>query len=441
MKRNLLLLALFCVEAVYGQNPVFTHLYTADPSAHVWKGDNRLWLYTSHDEPGTNSHYTMSDYHVFSTTDLVNWVDYGRVLHFKDVSWAENHAWAIDAVQYRNKFYLVYCMKEKGSGIFRTGMAISDKPQGPFEDIGYIKGVDWGQDPSLFIDDDGKPYLFWGCGGKGYGAELNDDLMSIKSETMVELTSQLKDVFEGLWCHKYNGKYYMTYPGLPGGEWPEVMYYAIADKPLGPYEFQGEYIGKFDGQAGTNHGSVIKYGDKWLAFYHSSWLSEGNSTCRSVMMDYLEYDKDGKIKKIIPTEKGLGLAPKTNVTIWLEAENGRAAGGTLNRTYVDNYRKGFSGDGYVTGFDGKNDYVEVLAQVAKKGKYRLKVSYAAPLKDEKHNLLIGFRTEIKDIVFPQSSEFKELDLGIIELQEGDNEIRIYNGTGGLDIDYFKIEQL
>ena len=158
-------------------------------------------------------------------------------------------------------------------------------------------------------------------------------------------------------------------------------------------------------------------------------------------MDYLEYDKDGKIKKIIPTEKGLGLAPKTNVTIWLEAENGRAAGGTLNRTYVDNYRKGFSGDGYVTGFDGKNDYVEVLAQVAKKGKYRLKVSYAAPLKDEKHNLLIGFRTEIKDIVFPQSSEFKELDLGIIELQEGDNEIRIYNGTGGLDIDYFKIEQL
>lgn len=441
MKRNLLLLALFCVEAVYGQNPVFTHLYTADPSAHVWEGDNRLWLYTSHDEPGTNSHYTMSDYHVFSTTDLVNWIDYGRVLHFKDVSWAENHAWAIDAVQYRNKFYLVYCMKEKGSGIFRTGMAISDKPQGPFEDIGYIKGVDWGQDPSLFIDDDGKPYLFWGCGGKGYGAELNDDLMSIKSETMVELTSQLKDVFEGLWCHKYNGKYYMTYPGLLGGEWPEVMYYAIADKPLGPYEFQGEYIGKFDGQAGTNHGSVIKYGDKWLSFYHSSWLSEGNSTCRSMMMDYLEYDKGGKIKKIIPTEKGLGLAPKTNVTIWLEAENGRAAGGTLNRTYVDNYRKGFSGDGYVTGFDGKNDYVEVLAQVAKKGKYRLKVSYAAPLKDEKHNLLIEFRTEIKDIVFPQSSEFKELDLGIIELQEGDNEIRIYNGTGGLDIDYFKIEQL
>lgn len=441
MKHNILLGGLLLAGSLYGQNPVFTHLYTADPSAHVWEGDDRLWLYTSHDVPGTNSHYTMSDYHVFSTTDLVHWTDYGRVLHFKDVDWAANNAWAIDAVKYRGVYYLVYCMKEKGTGIFRTGMAISQRPQGPFEDIGFVKGVDWGQDPALFVDDDGTPYLFWGCGGKGFGAELNDDLMSVKAETMVELTSQLNNVFEGLWCHKYQGKYYMTYPGLPNGEWPEVMYYAIAEKPLGPYCFQGDYIGEFEGQAGTNHGSVIRYQDKWLAFYHSSWLSEGNSTCRSVMLDYLEYNSEGKIKRIIPTKRGLGLAERTHVTIWLEAENGLAAGGELNETYVSNQRTGFSGNGYVTGFDGKNDYVSVLAQVAPKGNYRLIVAYAAPYGDEKHNLLVSYRTETRDILFPRSEEFKELDLGIIELQEGDNEIRIYNGTGGLEIDYFRIEQL
>lgn len=440
-KFKLVIAGLAIFVGVQAQNPVFTHMYTADPSAHVWDDKGKLWLYTSHDVPGTNSHYTMSDYHVFSTEDLVNWTDHGRVLHYKDVEWADGHAWAIDAVYYKGTYYLVYCMKDKMVGMFRTGLAVSKQPQGPFTDIGYIKGVDWGQDPCLFLDDDGTPYLFWGCGGGGFGAELNEDLMSIKPETKVELTSQLKDVFEGLWVHKYNDKYYMTYPGLPGGEWPEVMYYATADKPLGPYTTHGTYIDKFEGQSGTNHGSVVEFKGKWYAFHHSSWLSNGNSTCRSVMMDPLEYDNKGMIKQIIPSKKGIGKAEKTHVTILLEAENGPAAGGELNRTYVSDMRKGYSGTGYVTGFDLKNDFVSVLAQVAKKDKYRLKIRYAAPKKDVKHSLLISFRTEKKDILFPKTEKFKEMDLGIIELLEGDNEIRLYNQEGNIEIDYFKLEQV
>lgn len=443
MKRvfvNVTLMFLLCVTAI-AQNPVFTHLYTADPSAHVWPGDNRLWLYTSHDQPGTNSHYTMSDYHVFSTTDLVNWTDYGRVLHFKDVAWAESHAWAIDAVYYRNKYYLVYCAKEKVTGIFRTGMATSKVPQGPFTDIGFVKGVDWGQDPSLFLDDDGKPYLYWGCGGSGFGAELNDDLMSIKSETKVDLSKQLFEVFEGLWCHKYNGKYYMTYPGLPNGQWPEVMYYAVADKPLGPYVYKGKYIDKFEMQSGTNHGSVVKFNDKWLAFHHSAWLSGGLSETRCVMMDYLTYAKNGNINPIIPTKKGLGLAERTFTTILLEAENGKSAGGSLHGVYVNDYTKGFSGTGYVEGFDNYNDHVNVLAQVAKPEKYRLKIRYASPNADQKNEVLINFSWMLKDIVFPKTETFKEIDLGIIDLKTGDNEIRVMRKTGGIQVDYIKLEQV
>lgn len=125
----------------------------------------------------------------------------------------------------------------------------------------------------------------------------------------------------------------------------------------------------------------------------------------------------------------------------LEAENGPAAGGELNRTYVSDMRKGYSGTGYVTGFDLKNDFVSVLAQVAKKDKYRLKIRYAAPKKDVKHSLLISFRTEKKDILFPKTEKFKEMDLGIIELLEGDNEIRLYNQEGNIEIDYFKLEQV
>ena len=94
----------------FAQNPVFTNNFTADPAPHVWPNSDRLWVYTSHDQPGSNNHFGMQDYHVYSTTDLVNWIDYGRILHVKDVAWAESHAWAIDAVFYRNTYYLVYCM-------------------------------------------------------------------------------------------------------------------------------------------------------------------------------------------------------------------------------------------------------------------------------------------------------------------------------------------
>jgi hypothetical protein len=235
--RCLLIPMLACSAAarLLAGNPLISTVYSADPSAHVWPGDDRLWLYCSHDQPGTNTHDTMISYHVFSSSDLVNWTDYGVVLHLKDVHWAISHMWAIDCVLWKGTYYLVFCAKEKGTGIFRTGLATSPRPQGPFTDIGYIQGMEWGQDPALFVDDDGVPYLYWGAGGVCHGARLSDDLRSVVPGTIVDLTKQLTYVYEGPWVHKYRGKYYLSYPGLPGGNWPENMYYAIADKPLGPY--------------------------------------------------------------------------------------------------------------------------------------------------------------------------------------------------------------
>jgi len=127
-----------------GGNPLIPTVHSADPSGHIWPGDARLWIYASHDQPGTNTHDTMISYHVFSSADLVNWIDCGVVLHLKDVKWAASHMWAIDAVRWNGTYYLVFCAQEKGTGIFRTGLAVSQQPQGPFTDIGFIKGVDWG---------------------------------------------------------------------------------------------------------------------------------------------------------------------------------------------------------------------------------------------------------------------------------------------------------
>jgi hypothetical protein len=109
----------------------------------------------------------MVSYHVFSTKDCVNWTDHGRVFDLADAKWAASHMWAIDATYRHGKYYLVYCAVAAADGIFRTGIAVSDRPEGPFTDLGPVKGVDWGQDPALYVDDNDVPWLFWGSGGKG----------------------------------------------------------------------------------------------------------------------------------------------------------------------------------------------------------------------------------------------------------------------------------
>jgi len=444
MKRKINILVLFVVLSIagcYSQNPFITHIYAADPSGHVWPGDTTtLWLYTSHDVPGNNHHATMFDYHVFSTQDLVNWTDYGRVLSVDDVDWAIDYAWAIDAVYRHGNYYLIFCMHDE-TGIFRTGVAISDVPQGPFTNIGCIKGVDWGQDPAVFVDDDGKAYLYWGSGGNCEAAELNDDLLSIKPETKVNLKNQLFEVFEGPWVHKYQGHYYLSYPGLAKGEWPEEMNYAISDKPLGPYKYQGKYIPKFEGQAGTNHGSIVLYKNKWIAFHHSAMVSEGNGSARSLMADYLTYNPDGTIKPIVPDPQGISKGKPATCTIYLEAENAPAAGGKLVKTQVESTLAGFFGKGYVAGFDKRFDYVQVLVQVGKDMKARLKMRYSAD-EDFSADILVGVLmldgwngTKIK-----KTNGWEEIDLGDVQLKAGDNLIRINSYTNvSLKIDCFKIE--
>ncbi len=428
----------------FGQNPLISHIYAADPSAHIWPGDsNKLWLYTSHDVAGTNHYATMFDYHVFSTTDLVNWVDYGRVLSVDDVDWAISHGWAIDAVYWHGKYYLFFSMVEKVSGMFRTGIGVSDVPQGPFTNIGYVKGVEWGQDPAVFIDDDNTPYLFWGLEGQIFAAKLNEDLLSIIPESKVELSSQLFECFEGPWVHKYKGKYYLSYPGLPKGEWPEEMYYATSDKPLGLYKSQSKYIPLFKGHSSTNHGSIIKYKNNWIAFHHSSWLSGGVFEERSLMADYLYYNPDGTIKPIIPDSLGLSKGKPTNCIIFLEAENGKAAGGRFEGTQVENSFPGYSGKGYVTGFDVRRDYVEVLVQVAKDMKATLKMRYAAE-KDFTADILVGPKMIVGWGVLKlnKTNGWEEVNLGEVELKAGDNKIHFSSRDNiniSIKIDYFIVE--
>ncbi len=436
-------------------NPIISTVFSADPSAHVWEHDkNRIWVYTSHDEVMSNTHDSMSSYHVFSSEDMVQWTDYGCVLHLDDVKWAISNMWAIDAVYRHGMYYLIFCALEGATGMYRTGVAVSKNPQGPFEDRGFIEGVEWGQDPAVFVDDDDTPYLFWGLGGECFAVELTDDLMHIKPETKVDLTAQLTWVFEGPFVHKYNGTYYLTYPGLYENAWPERMYYATADKPLGPYEFRGEYIPLYKGHSGTNHGSVVEFKGKWYAFHHSAWMS-GISESRCLMCDYVAYDEAGNILPIYPTEQGVHSTEdeqdySSKVTLWLDAAGAPKMCGKLSGVTVGTQLAGYTGDGYVENFAGRYYGFTVMAQASVAYKAKLKVRYQAPDGACTKKILFNQRMLCPEGVdplqydrlyeFPQTSEWTTIEIAEVELKPGENYIRFYNGDGEIKVDAILLEQ-
>lgn len=428
-------------------NPIAPHIYAADPAPHVWPSDpETLWVYTSQDHPDANSHDSMTGYHAFSTTDLVNWTDHGQILSLDGVEWAAQQAWAVDAAFYKGKYYLVFCMKDRTSGVFMTALAISDRPEGPFRSLGKIKGTEWGQDPALYIDDDGSPYLYWGHDYLMYGAKLAPDLLSIVSETKIELTEQLKDVFEAPWMNKIGGRYYLSYAGVPDRVWPERMYVAEADKPLGPFHNGKMFMDTFPMAALTNHGGLVKFKGRWIFMYHSAWGSAGNSYARSLMAEVVTVPNGGGFPVLGPTANGVSGGERPSSRIWLEAENGKAAGGDLIAVDTVSGVKGYSGRGYVTGFPVKArnsaafysirsscancvarvspGQVKVLAQVAHDQQYSLKIRYGA---DEKSRFVVTVGSRIfkapggGDIYLPATGRaFEDFEVGAINLKAGDN---------------------
>lgn len=300
-----------------GGNPIITHLYTADPSARVF-GDS-LYVYPSHDRDRARG-FDMEDYHCFVTADMVNFEDRGVIFRpFEQTVWARRQAWAPDCVERGGKYYFYYPTDTR-----YIGVAVSDSPTGPFEDPlgrpllsidspGVVCDRDF-IDPCVFIDDDGQAYLFVGqntlcC------IRLNGDMVSYDGE--VHLIEGLEEFFEAVWVHKYNGKYYVSYSNSPfNGHQPEIVY-AMADNPLGPYEYKGRILGPVS--SGTNHHSIVRFGDDWFLFYHTGDLGAYNwpdtpgmgAYHRSVCVDRLFYNPDGTIQPVLPTVDSAKLAANT----------------------------------------------------------------------------------------------------------------------------------
>lgn len=285
---------LFCAVSGFADNPIVQTWYTADPAPMVYM--DTLFLYTSHDEDNTrNNFYTMDDYKLFWTVDMVNWTERGTVLAGRDFSWFTDNAWAPQAIPRNGKIYL-YVPLNNNTGA-KIGVAVSDNPTGPFKDaVGRSIAAEGAMaiDPTVFIDDDGQAYLYWGNGNLRM-VRLKEDMITPTGSVSSRIP--LEGFIEGPWFYKRGSIYYMVYSGSG-----QRISYATSNSPTGPWNFKGFIFG--NPNIGTNHPGVVDYKGHSYMFYHNGALPGGGSFRRSVCVEEFNYGADGSIPALTMTKRG-----------------------------------------------------------------------------------------------------------------------------------------
>ena len=302
------------------RNPIVQTCYSTDPAPMV-DGD-RLYVYTGHDEAGADF-FWMYDWRVFSTADMVNWTDHGSPLSLASFEWADDRAWAPQCIARDGKYYFYVPVHSKLSGGMAIGVAVGDTPYGPFKDaLGkplYDNGS-WDHiDPTVFIDDDGQAWIYWG-NPRLYYAKLNRDMISIDGEVKtIEFTEEgfgapdpskrergkkYTDTYtEGPWAFKRNGIYYMMYAA---GGVPEHIAYSTSTTPTGPWTYRGTIMPQMnETQSFTNHAGICDFKGHSYFFYHTGNLPGGGGFGRSVAVEEFKYNADGTIPQILPTRTGV----------------------------------------------------------------------------------------------------------------------------------------
>lgn len=369
------------------ENPFVQTCFTTDPAPMV-HGDT-LYVYTGHDEDGADF-FWMQEWRIYSTTDMANWTDHGSPLAIEDFTWGDDRAWAPQCVERNGKFYFYVPLHSKLTNGMAIGVAVGDSPTGPFKDaIGkpLIDNGSWDNiDPSVFIDDDGQAYLYWG-NPRVYCALLNDDMVSIKGDVIeMEQTEnsfgapapdkRIKDkkyrdnYTEGPWFYKRNGKYYLLYAA---GGVPEHIAYSMSDSPTGPWKYMGEIMPLQDTGSFTNHCGVADFKGHSYFFYHTGKLPKGGGFARSVAVEEFKYNHDGTFPVINATAEGVRAIGHLDPYLRVEAETIAFSKGVKTEqnaktgVYVSNIHNG--------------DYVKVAnASFGDKGPKKFGASVASALR-------------------------------------------------------------
>ena len=294
-------------------NPIIRDKYTADPTVLVHH--DTLYLYTGHDEPPAGEDtYVMKDWLLFSTDNMLDWKEYPSPLKATDFRWAKGDAYASKVIEHKGKFYWFVSVSHAGQKGKAIGIAVASLPTGPFKDaLGHalithdmLPPTDnelANLDPSALIDNDGSIHLFWG-NGQCYYAKLNDDLTGLDSPIRKVI---LQEFSEGAHIHQRNGLYYLSY----GSGHPERVAYAMSRSIDGPWEYEG-ILNELAGNCETNRPAIIDFRGKTYFFYHNGALPNGGSHRRAVCVDYLYYNEDGTIRRIVMSTEGITLPPQTH---------------------------------------------------------------------------------------------------------------------------------
>jgi arabinoxylan arabinofuranohydrolase len=302
----------------FAQNPIIQTSYTADPAPLVH--DDKVFLYTSHDE-ANSTWFTMNDWKLFSSSDMVNWTEHPSPLSYKTFEWATGDAWALQCIERNGKFYIYCPVINRETNQPAIGVAVADSPYGPFYDaIGkpFVQSGNGDIDPSVFIDDDGQAYLYWG-NPNCYYVKLNEDMISYSGEIVkIPLTVESfgkrdndpkrETLYEeGPWLYKRNNLYYLFWAG---GPIPEHLGYSTSNSPTGPWKYGGVLM-PAEGRSFTNHPGVIDFKGKTYLFYHDGALPGGSGFTRSVSVTQVNFQKNGSVVPIKMDvngiTKGLGV--------------------------------------------------------------------------------------------------------------------------------------
>ena len=307
--------------SISAQNPIVRNQFSADPTARVFNG--KVYVFPSHDiptpleKPGRKDWFCMADYHVFSSENLTDWTDHGMIVSQNKVAWVDSTSysmWAPDCIEHNGKYYFYFPANKNAADAngrkgFGIGVAIADKPEGPYIPLPEpIKGVN-GIDPNVFIDKDGQAYLYYAMGNIMV-AKLKDNMTELASEPLIIAHLPQKGLKEGPFLFERKGIYYLTIPHVENKI--ERLEYAIGDNPMGPFKMAGVVMDESPMNCWTNHQSFVEYKGQWYLFYHQDAYSPKFDKNRSICADSLSFNADGTIRRVTPTLRGVGLTSATN---------------------------------------------------------------------------------------------------------------------------------
>lgn len=436
-------LFLLAINSLSAQNPIVRNQFSADPTARVFNG--KVYVFPSHDiltpegKGLRKDWFCMADYHVFTSENLTDWTDHGMIVSQNEVAWVDSTSysmWAPDCIERNGKYYFYFPANKtvpdaNGRKGFGIGVAIADQPEGPYVTLPVpITGVN-GIDPNVFIDKDGQAYLYWAMGNIMV-AKLKDNMTELASEPVIIANLPQKGLKEGPFLFERKGIYYLTIPHVENKI--ERLEYATGDNPMGPFKMAGVVMDESPMNCWTNHQSFVEYKGQWYLFYHQDAYSPKFDKNRAVCIDSLFFNTDGTIRKVKPTNRGVGLTEATSA-IQIDRYS-RISEKGINVAFLDSTN---TFKGWKTKFQEPNAWVQYNS--VKFGQGKLKSVELRALSPNGATVQIRLDKPdgsiISEIKIPRTSEWQTIVGKALKVTPGTHNLFVVLKDSPVEVDWIK----